>query len=108
MDVCGKGRWIAGEAVAPRRPNSRELPLQLPRPTAKRQMSSPQLQRTRRNSRRKRAQLTDSIPRRRCGISKKAEEQPAVKELVARGGIEPPTRGFSVLDYLHPGSPSIT
>ena len=28
--------------------------------------------------------------------------------MVARGGIEPPTRGFSVLANLHPGTPSVT
>ncbi|HTS51826.1 MAG TPA: site-specific integrase, partial [Burkholderiales bacterium] len=34
-----------------------------------------------------------------------ASEREVVELMVARGGIEPPTRGFSVLANLHPGTP---
>jgi len=42
------------------------------------------------------------------GATSKSDAWYVYDLMVARGGIEPPTRGFSVLANLHPGTPSVT
>src|SRR5579863_4075152 len=91
-----RGLWIAREAVAPARTKIPRVAPQLPLRAANRRMPVAAIENAREISAKARATHRFDFPRRRCGISNKEQRKQGVRLLVARGGIEPPTRGFSV------------